>query len=147
MIVSPAVAQRPLNGNPKSRRAPLWFRALIGGLAFAALVELGGSAADGPLYPALDLPFALITRLAVAGLWSALFIFLLLDLIRKRAWAFRWAAPLVTAYAAARLLWLAVLARSDYDQGRIGAQLILSLIALGPVWYIALRGGWLRREV
>jgi hypothetical protein len=50
-----------------------------------------------------------------------------------------WAALLLTVYALMGLLMLLAFARSDYDRGRAGAEVALSVALLAPIWWHALR--------
>jgi ABC-type spermidine/putrescine transport system permease subunit II len=75
-------------------------------------------------------------RIALAGAWAIAFSILAIDLIRRRAWAFRWLLPMVTLYALSGLALGAVFSRSDFDRSRFPfliAQTILVLVLLA-IW-------------
>ncbi len=119
-------------------RAPLW---VIGGVAllsaFNALGALGVLAAL-PTLRALPLGVPLVVLVGVPLLWSIVFAALCLALYVRWRHAWRLFAPLLSAYALSRLA-LVLFAQSDYDQGRFGAQAILTALFIGAVWWYAWR--------
>lgn len=128
--------------------APLW---LIGGLAAVTLTNLltvaGTLVVEASAISALRIPFPLVARLALAGLWALAVSALMAGLARRREWAFRQSAPLLTVYGASQWLWQALFTRADFDRGRLPYLLLISVLLLIPVWWLTLRRGWLRRTI
>lgn len=126
------------------RRAPLWLALVLALVIAANLIGLAGAVADAPLYRLVSLPFSPVVNVASAGGWTLVFAVVLVGLLARRSWAFAWVSPLLTLYGVTGLVFMAVFARADYDRERIGAQAALTVLLLAPVWWTALRRGWLR---
>lgn len=119
-------------------RAPLWVIIGVGLLsAFNGLGALGVMAAL-PTLRDLPLGVPLVVLLGVPLLWSVVFALLCFGICVRWQHAWRFFAPLLSAYALSRLA-LALLAQSDYDQGRLGAQAALTVLFSGAVWWYAWR--------
>lgn len=116
---------------------------LVAALAAANLIGLVGALEAAPVVGSLDLPFPVAAPVIFAGAWAVIFGAVWVGLLVKRPPAQRWAVPLVTIYAISRLFALVFLARAEYDWGRLPFQIALTLIALLPLWWIALRKRWL----
>lgn len=119
---------------------------LIAAKVIEVAVTLNSWAHYVTLMAEIGLPFTPTMRLAFAGFWALALVILALDLWRKRAWARWWAAPLLTLYGATHWLWQALFVRAEFDRGRLGFQATITLVVLLPVWVIAWRRGWLRRD-
>jgi membrane associated rhomboid family serine protease len=126
-------------------KAPVWLLAGIGALIVVNLLDAIGTLDVVPQYQALAIAFSPVLKMAVAGAWAAVLAALIIDLLRRRRWAFRWAGPMLTAYALAGLAWQLLFARSDYGRGRLGFQALVAAVALIPVWWIVIRRRWLQR--
>ncbi len=133
-----SVPQQPVRG------APRWLVAALLVLIGANLLDTAGTVSAASQYQAISVPFPAGLRIALALAWTLVLAVLVVGLLRGHRLAFRWTAPVLTAYALFGLLWQVMFARSDYARGQIGFQVALSLIALLPVWWIAIRRGWLR---
>lgn len=125
---------------------PLWVMLLAGGLMIANGLTALGTLADAPFYARFSLPFTLWLRAFVSGSWAVVFAACIRGLLRRRQWAHTAIAPLVTVFALTNWLWLAVLARADYDQGRLSFQAITSLLLVLPLWWVSLRNRRLARK-
>ncbi len=125
-------------------RCPRWLLAAVLALCALNLVAALGTAANAAQFQALAVPFSPTPSVAISGMWAVLFAALFRDLLRRRGWAFRWMAPLVTLYGVTEVLWQIAFFRSDYDRGRLGFQVLITAAALIPAWWVALRHGWLR---
>lgn len=119
---------------------------LIAAKFIEVAVTLGSRSQYAALMSEAGLPFTPTTRLAFAGFWALALVILMFDLWRMQAWARWWAAPLLTLYGAAHWLWQALFVRAEFDRGRLGFQAAITLALLLPVWVIAWRRGWLRRD-
>jgi FtsH-binding integral membrane protein len=82
------------------------------------------------------MPLALLLGMPLA--WSLIFAALGLGLWLQKQRAIRLFAPLLSFYALSRL-GLALLAQSDYDRSRFGAQATLTALWLGAIWLYAQR--------
>lgn len=91
-----------------------------------------------PTLRALPLRVPLVVLVGVPLLWSVVFALLCFGIAVRWRQAGRLFAPLLSAYALSRLA-LALLAQSDYDQGRFGAQAALTVLFIGAVWWYAWR--------
>lgn len=123
------------------KRRPYW---LIGFLALAAaanVVGLAGRIADLPLDAELEIAFPPWLGIVHSAVWALIFAVLAVAMLwRKRVRAaVLWAALLATGYALIGLLMLLAFARSDYDRGRSGAEVAVSVTLLAPIWWRALR--------
>lgn len=125
---------------------PRWLMALILALVAANTLDVRETLTDAAQYSAFQLPFLPNLKIAYALLWIAVLLALAINLLRCRAWAFRWVAPLLTLYGIVGLIGQAVFVRSDYGRGRLPFQFALTLILLLPVWWLAIRRRWLRLD-
>lgn len=127
-------------------RAPRWL--LIGILVVIAsnALDVVGTANSASQYGLAEVPFSPTLKIALSMFWIVTFALLARDLWRGRRWAFRWAAILLTAYGAINLLWFAVFTQADYARGRLPFLALAMMVLLSPVWWVAIRRGWLRPE-
>ncbi len=117
---------------------PLWIGLALGALSlFNGLGALNVLAAL-PTLRELPLGVPLVVLLGVPMAWCAIFAGLSLGWLLKRRRVVRLFAPLMAAYALSRL-GVAFLAQSDYDQGRLGAQIALTALWIGAAWWYARR--------
>jgi hypothetical protein len=131
---------------PNSKlKAPRWFLAMILVVIAAHTIDAVGTLANLPLYQSVALPFSPLVKAAIAAIWAILLLVLFVGLLRRRPVAFGLAALLLTVDALAGLLWEIAFVQADYGRGRLGFQAVLTVIILAPVWWLALRRGWLRR--
>ncbi len=115
-------------------KAPRWLLAIILALIAANLIEVIGILALTSSYAALQVPFSTAVRVTIAGGWDIVLTVLLVNLLRHNRRAVAWAAPILTLYSLTGLVWFIVFARSDYDRGRIGFQIVLAVVTLIPIW-------------
>lgn len=113
------------------------------GFAIGALSLFNGLGALNVLaaLPTLrELPIGvpLVVLLGVPMAWCAIFAGLSLAWLLKKRRVVRLFAPLMAAYALSRL-GVAFLAQSDYDQGRLGAQIALTALWIGAAWWYGQR--------
>ena len=112
------------------------------GIALAIIllgIDILGTLGTASHYAGLGVPFSPTIRIVTAGGWLVILAYLLVDLIGRRRWAFRWVAPLLTLFGLSNLLWQIAFARSDYDRGRIGFTALFTVILLLPLWWTAFR--------
>jgi len=115
---------------------PRWSGLVIGTLSlFNGLGALHVLAAL-PTLRELPIGMPLVVLLGAPVAWCAVFAVLSVGLLLKRQRAARLFAPLLTAYALSRL-GMAFFAQSDYDQGRLGAQIVLTALWIGAAWWYA----------
>jgi hypothetical protein len=50
----------------------------------------------------------------------------------------------LTLYSIFGLIWAFVFVQADYGRGRLGFQVVLAVLTLLPIWWLAIRRGWLR---
>jgi hypothetical protein len=124
--------------------APRWL--LIGILIVIAsnALDVIGTANSASQFSLADVPFSPTVKIALSMFWIVTFSLLTRELWRRRRWAFRWAAILLTAYGAINLLWFALFVRADYGRGRLPFLALATVILLAPVWWVTIRRGWLR---
>jgi hypothetical protein len=127
-------------------RVPRWLMALILALVAANMLDVRATLTDAAQYSAFQLPFPPGLKVVYALLWIAVLLALATNLLRRRAWAFRWVAPLLTLYGIVGLIGQAVFVRSDYGRARLPFQFALTAILLLPVWWLAIRRRWLRLD-
>jgi len=125
---------------------PLWILLLTAGLIIANVLTVTGSWANTSMFGDLPLSYPPALRQIAALVWIGMFALLLFGLLRKSRRAYAAAAPLISLYAAFGLLWLVVFAQADYDRRRVGFQALLSLVLLLPLWWVALRNGYVFRR-
>ena len=125
---------------------PRWLLALILALIAASAVDAVATLRSLPEYQPIGVPFSPVVKAAIAAAWVVVLIGLTLGLLRRRPTAFAWAAPALTIYALAGLLWEITFVQSDYGRGRLGFVALLTVIVLAPVWWNAARKRWLARE-
>lgn len=115
---------------------PRWIGLVIGALSlFNGLGALHVLTAL-PTLRELPIGMPLVLLLGVPVTWCAVFAALSVGLLLKKRRAARLFAPLITAYALSRLS-MAFFAQSDYDQGRLGAQIMLTALWIGAAWWYA----------
>lgn len=122
---------------------PRWLLLIIGLLFLAKVIQAVGVLTNAAQLATLPLPVPAIVSLTFSGSWAITLAYLGIDLMRRRRWAFTWIGPLLTAYVLAELTWQVSLFRSDYDRGRLLFQVVISLMALLPIWWVVWRHGWL----
>jgi len=124
-------------------RAPLWlYVALLFLIILNGYTIFGTPALIGD-YAALSVPFSPFVRIGVALVWIALFAVMLIGLFTKRHLAYRAVALLLTAYGLFNIIWDVIFARSDYTRGAFGFQIVITALVLIPIWWLAVRRGWL----
>src|SRR5258708_6920756 len=122
----------------------MWLVGVLLALCAANVLTIAGTASALTSGSLPDLPFAPGVRLLLASAWIVIFALLLAGLIRRRRMAFTWTAPIITLYGISSVVWNILFARSDYSRGGIGFQALVTALALIPIWWIALRRGWLK---
>jgi fucose 4-O-acetylase-like acetyltransferase len=137
--------EQPLERAAINLKAPFWLLAGIAALIAASVLDAVITLDVLAQYQVLATPFPPGLKIAAAGAWIVVLTVLTVDLLRRRRWAFRWAGPILTLYALAGWVWQFLFDRSDYGRGQLGFQMLVAGIALIPVWWIAVRRGWLRR--
>jgi hypothetical protein len=125
-------------------KAPTWLLAVLLALCGANVLTIAGTASALVSGSVPDLPFAPGVRIALAAAWIVIFALLFAGLIRRRRMAFTWTAPIITLYGVSSVVWNILFARSDYSRGGIGFQALVTTLALIPIWWVALRRGWMR---
>lgn len=126
---------------------PRWLRLFIAVLAILNLYTAIGTVAESRQLQTFDLPFSLIARIVFAGFWTILLLWLLIGVWRRDQRALFWIGPVVTLYALAGLVWMFLFTRADYDRGRLGFQVAVTVVVLTPIWWVSVRRGWLRRII
>jgi uncharacterized membrane protein len=124
---------------PEVKRGPLWIIIFVGAVIVLNLIGLLGLIADWPLYATLSPAFPPLLRAALAIWWIVSLSVVLTGLLRRRSRALAWLGPLLTLYAALGVLGVVLFARSDYDRGGIGFQIVVSGVLLAPIWWVWLR--------
>lgn len=83
-------------------------------------------------YRALGVSYPPLLRAGFALIWAGALGAFAVGLAWRRRWARRWILVVLSNYGAFGVLWLVIYARSDFDQGRIAFQAVLTaaLIAL-----------------
>ena len=127
-------------------RSPRWLIAAVLTLAAANILDVWETLTDAPLYADYPLPFPIILKVVYAGIWAIILLILAVNLLRRRTLALRWTAPLLTLYGLFGLIGQAAFVRADYGRGRLPFQIALTVIVLLPVWWVAIRRGWLNGE-
>ena len=134
-----------MNTSP-AQRLPRWLLLAISVIVIADALQVIGTLANPAPYLQFTMPFPAIAVIAIAGGWGILLAYLLLDLLRRRQWAYRWLSLLLSVYALTQFLWQFAFFRSDYDRGRLAFQAVINLVALIPIWWLIWRQGWLKRR-
>jgi hypothetical protein len=129
-----------------SKSAPLWFYPTLLFLIVFNLYTVIGTVLQEAQYRILDIQFSPVLRIVVSGLWVIVFCALLRGLALRQPLAFMWIVPVMSLYGMANLAGSIVFARSDYSRGQVGFQVIGTVIVLLPLWWIALRGGWMKQQ-
>jgi hypothetical protein len=128
---------------PEHLHAPKWLLGAIGLIVIGNLWTVFGTFVEASDYVTLAVPFPPAVLIILAGSWAILFILLLLGLLLRHRNAFAGAAPLLSLYGLANLAFAILFTRADYSRGLSTFQLLLTLLLLVPVWWAALRKGWL----
>jgi len=134
--------QSPKRSDTLSR--PLWVALIACGIALAGWIGLWGAAEDAPLYGLIGVSLPLPVRLGWNLLCALSFTLIGAGALRSGRRALRLIAPAVTGYALVNALILILFSRAEYDQGRMFFQVALSLLVLIPLWWVALRKGWMQ---
>ena len=127
-------------------RCPRWLRLFIAILVGLNLYTVLGTIANRRQLQTFDLPFSLTTRVVFNGFWAIFLLWLLIAAWRRDRRALFWIGPSVTVYALSGLVWMFLFTRADYDRGRFGFEIAVTVIVLLPIWWVALRRGWFSRE-
>jgi hypothetical protein len=127
-------------------RVPRWLMALILALVAANVLDVRETLTDAAQYSAFQLPFPPGLKVVYALFWIVVLLALAVNLLRRRVWAFRWSAQLLTLYGIVGLIGQVAFVRSDYGRGRLPFQFALTAILLLPVWWLAIRQRWLRPD-
>jgi hypothetical protein len=91
-------------------------------------------------YRALGVSYPPLLRAGWGALWAIVLLTLAAGLIGRRPWAYRWAALVVSNYAAFSVLWSIGFARADFARQRLLFQGALSAgVALAAWWVIRRR--------
>jgi hypothetical protein len=125
---------------------PLWLLAVMIGLIGFNIYSVVGTLNAAAAFAELNIPFPAAGRIAFAVLWIAVLGAVVVGMLGKQRIAFKVAAPALTLYGLANLLWTLAFSKSDYSQGQIVFQGIATVLALIPVWWVALRRGWVRNN-
>jgi len=80
----------------------------------------------------------LVVLLGLPLVWCVAFAALSLGLLLRSWRAVRLFAPMLSLYALSRL-GMSLLAQSDYDRGRLGAQALLTVLWIGIIYWYAWR--------
>lgn len=128
-------------------KAPIWLLILLSALIVGNGYVIIGTMQDAANNAAPALPFAPSIRIILAVIWMMLLVAVLLGLLRGHPTAFTLVAPLLTVYGAIGLVWNALYAQSSYGRGSQPFDVLLTLIVLAPVWWTALRRGWLKLKI
>jgi hypothetical protein len=95
-------------------------------------------------YRALGVSYPPLLRAALALAWGAAFVTLSVSLVRRERWVWRWGWAVVSNYGVFSVLWIIVFAESEYNQGRIGFQTVLTavlaVLAIGMLRWRRVRG-------
>ena len=89
--------------------------------------------------PSMEVSYPVVLRVASGVGITALFAALAIALLRVPNHALGLFAPLISLYGLWDTLWLILFAQASYDQGRIGFQLIITLVCLIPIWALHFR--------
>ncbi|MCS6870400.1 MAG: hypothetical protein RML95_10470 [Anaerolineae bacterium] len=111
------------------------------GLALGALSLFNGLGALNvinavPTLRTLPVRVPLVVLIGMPLVWCVIFAALSFGVLLKRRRAMRLFAPLLTAYALSRLS-MALLTQSDYDQGRLSMQILLTVLWISVAWWCA----------
>ncbi len=112
-------------------------------LVLGNVLGVEGTVATLPLYQVVGVPFPAGIRAVLDTAWAIMLAWLDVALLRRQRRAFAWVGPLLTIYALLGLGWQAAFVRADYGRGRFPFELLLTVLALVPVWWIVLRRRWL----
>jgi hypothetical protein len=123
--------------------APLWFYSIPTTLIVLNFYTIIGTLNLASEYSTLNTAFPPVLRLGLAIFWVIAFAALCLGLAIHHALAFMWIVPVLTFYGLTNLFVTVMLARADYAQGQIWFQVITTVLALLPMWWIALRRRWI----
>ena len=129
------------------KRAPWWLYFVLLGLISAKSIEIAVTLSNISALADLPLPFSVIVRIAFAGSWLVMLTVCVVALFRQSPWAVRWIVPVISLYALTHVLWQLLFFRSDFDRGRLGFQIVISVLLLLPLWAVAWQRGWLKRAV
>ncbi|MEP7286012.1 MAG: hypothetical protein ABI947_09615 [Chloroflexota bacterium] len=124
-------------------RAPLWLFTVLLILIVFSLYTIIGTIAVIPDYTRLGISLNPLLRIATATAWLILFSLLCGGLALKRRAAFTLIAPVLSAYGLSNIISTWLFAQSDYSRGQLAFAIVATVIALLPIWWIALRRGWL----
>jgi hypothetical protein len=129
----------------RNLKAPVWLCLALALLIAVNMVTVIGLPSLADSYAALGVAYPTALRLILALAWIVLLSAVLIGLWRSKRLA-RWiTAPLLTAYAAVGVLMQVLFARSIYSRNTVGFDIVIAVLTLIPVWWLALRRGWLRR--
>jgi len=126
-------------------KAPKWVLAVLLALCGANVLTIVGTVSVLVSGNIPDLPFAFGVRIAVAVAWLTVFAMLIIGLLRRWRPAFFLTAPSLTLYGTSSVVWNILFARSDYSRGGIGFQSLVTVLALLPIWWVAIRRNWMKR--
>ena len=114
-------------------------RLLIEVLAVLALINAATAlqlAQSIPDQQALGVSYPPGVRLILAVLWTALFVGLIIRLLRRPRATIRLVPPLLTLYGLSSIIWLLLFARTDFDRGRIPFQIVATGLLLVLLWWL-----------
>lgn len=126
---------------------PVWLRLGVLALCGLNLYTALGTILDYGQLQAFKLPFSLTLRVAFTGFWAIALFWLAIGAWRHQRRVLFWIGPLLTLYALFGFLWMLLFVRSSYDRGRYGFEIAITAIVLLPIWWLALRRRWLRRQI
>jgi hypothetical protein len=126
-------------------KAPIWLFALLGILLVGNAYSIVGTLEISNTAPGM--PFAPGVRIALSIVWIVVLSGLLIGIVRKNRIAFISVAPLLTLYGLAGLIWNAVFEQSTYSRGSQPFDVLVTIVILAPIWWVALRRGWLRTTI
>jgi hypothetical protein len=127
--------------------APKWLIAALPLLIAANVWTILGTLAEMGQIQTLAVSYSVGVRLAMSCIWALVLLLLWTGLLGHQRLAFILVAPILTAYGLASLAWEMAFARSDYSRGHFSFQVVLTLVALLPVWWTALRRHWLQDRI
>jgi hypothetical protein len=99
---------------------------IITGIGFYNLLLAWDQRHNAAYYQELGVSYRPKQRADIALLWGAILIVLGIGLIRRHPWARRWILIILSNYGAFGVLWLLIYAQSDFSQGRIVFQAVLT---------------------
>ena len=117
---------------------PRWIALAVGALSLFNGLGAWHVLAALPALRELPVQMPLVVLLGLPLVWCVAFAALSLGLLLRSWRAVRLFAPMLSLYALSRL-GMSLLAQSDYDRGRLGAQALLTVLWIGIIYWYAWR--------